>query len=169
MVRLTFVLAAVLVVLALGASSRSVDAQQACHASYAGGECLDAAASDYDCVDGTGDGPAYVNYQVQVVGPDTFGLDADSDGIGCDNLSILTGGTTPAGNTSDVAGVAGAPTAGFGPDESSASMLGLMTAGLVGAALAWLTAGGLGLRLLSRSAPSARGDTGFLPRMLPRN
>ncbi len=37
---------------------------------------------DYDCADGTGDGPNYVQGPVPIGGPDVYGLDADGDGIG---------------------------------------------------------------------------------------
>jgi hypothetical protein len=40
-------------------------------------------ASDYDCQGGTGDGPEYTG-QVQVTGSDPYGLDTDSDGVGCE-------------------------------------------------------------------------------------
>jgi hypothetical protein len=53
-----------------------------CHDSYTGA-CLDPNASDYDCAGGSGDGPKYTG-RVTVVGPDVFGLDGDSDGIGCE-------------------------------------------------------------------------------------
>jgi resuscitation-promoting factor RpfB len=54
----------------------------ACHPSYVGA-CLDPDASDYDCVDGSGNGPKYTG-RVTVVGPDVFDLDRDGDGIGCE-------------------------------------------------------------------------------------
>jgi hypothetical protein len=54
----------------------------ACDPSYEG-ECLDPSASDYDWVDGRGDGPEYTG-TVTVVGDDHFGLDANGDGIGCE-------------------------------------------------------------------------------------
>ena len=41
-------------------------------------------ASDVDCADGSGNGPAYVQGPVRVVGTDIYGLDRDGDGIGCD-------------------------------------------------------------------------------------
>jgi hypothetical protein len=53
-----------------------------CHPSYEGA-CLDADASDYDCVGGTGIGSAYVG-TVTVVGPGEYGLDRDGGGTGCD-------------------------------------------------------------------------------------
>lgn len=40
-------------------------------------------ASDYDCVGGSGDGPAYTG-TVEVIGVDEYGLDADGDGWGCE-------------------------------------------------------------------------------------
>jgi endonuclease YncB( thermonuclease family) len=54
-----------------------------CHPSYAGA-CLDPGVSDYDCEGGSGNGPAYTGL-VRVVGPDEYGLDADGDGIGCED------------------------------------------------------------------------------------
>jgi hypothetical protein len=54
-----------------------------CHPSYPGA-CLDPTASDYDCAGGSGNGPKYVQGPVQVRAPDPFGLDSDSDGIGCE-------------------------------------------------------------------------------------
>jgi hypothetical protein len=42
-------------------------------------------ASDVDCAGGSGNGPAYVNGPVRVVGSDIYGLDGnDNDGIGCE-------------------------------------------------------------------------------------
>jgi resuscitation-promoting factor RpfB len=41
-------------------------------------------ASDVDCAGGGGNGPAYVQGPVQVVGTDIYHLDADGDGIGCE-------------------------------------------------------------------------------------
>lgn len=53
----------------------------ACHPSYRG-ECVPVNVSDVDCEGGTGDGPYYVG-EVEVVGPDVYNLDRDSDGIAC--------------------------------------------------------------------------------------
>ena len=58
------------------------EAASQCDPSYSG--CLDPSASDYDCEGGSGDGPLYTG-TVQVLGDDHYGLDADGDGIGCDN------------------------------------------------------------------------------------
>jgi hypothetical protein len=41
-------------------------------------------ASDVDCAGGKGNGPAYVQGPVNVIGTDVYGLDADDDGIGCE-------------------------------------------------------------------------------------
>lgn len=41
-------------------------------------------ASDVDCAGGSGNGPAYVQGPVKVVGTDIYDLDADGDGIGCE-------------------------------------------------------------------------------------
>lgn len=40
-------------------------------------------ASDYDCAGGSGDGPEYTG-RVKVTGSDSYGLDADGDGVGCE-------------------------------------------------------------------------------------
>jgi hypothetical protein len=53
-----------------------------CDPNYSGA-CLDPYASDYDCEGGSGDGPGYTG-PVAVVGEDHYGLDADSDGTGCE-------------------------------------------------------------------------------------
>jgi hypothetical protein len=58
--------------------------QRNCDPNYSG--CLNPNASDYDCAGGSGNGPLYVYSPVRVLGVDHFGLDADGDGIGCDNL-----------------------------------------------------------------------------------
>ncbi len=41
-------------------------------------------ASDVDCADGNGNGPAYVKGPVRVIGKDIYGLDRDKNGIGCE-------------------------------------------------------------------------------------
>ena len=41
-------------------------------------------ASDVDCSGGSGDGPAYVDGPVTVIGNDIYDLDRDGDGVGCD-------------------------------------------------------------------------------------
>jgi hypothetical protein len=53
-----------------------------CDPNYSG-PCLDPYASDYDCEGGSGNGPEYTG-MVTVVGEDHYGLDADSDGSGCE-------------------------------------------------------------------------------------
>jgi hypothetical protein len=52
-----------------------------CDPNYSG--CLNPNSSDYDCSGGSGNGPDYTG-MVQVLGDDHYGLDADSDGIGCE-------------------------------------------------------------------------------------
>jgi len=78
---------AVLAIVGAGAgvvadSSEAASAKRKCHPSYKGA-CLDPYASDYDCIDGSGNGPKYTGV-VRVVGPDVFRLDRDHDGWGCE-------------------------------------------------------------------------------------
>lgn len=54
----------------------------ACHPAYQG-VCLPRVAIDIDCAGGSGNGPAYVVGPIWVVGKDTYGLDGDSNGVGC--------------------------------------------------------------------------------------
>lgn len=53
-----------------------------CDPNYSGA-CVPVA-SDVDCADGSGDGPAYVRGPVRVVGDDVYGLDRDGDGVACE-------------------------------------------------------------------------------------
>jgi len=55
---------------------------QQCDPNYSGA-CVPIA-SDVDCAGGSGNGPAYVQGPVQVIGTDIYGLDRDGDGIGCE-------------------------------------------------------------------------------------
>lgn len=64
------------------ASTRSAAPAQNCDLNYSG--CLNPNASDYDCAEGTGNGPYYTG-RVQVLGYDKWDLDRDGDGWGCDN------------------------------------------------------------------------------------
>jgi hypothetical protein len=41
-------------------------------------------ASDVDCAGGSGNGPAYVDGPVTVIGSDIYDLDRDGDGIACE-------------------------------------------------------------------------------------
>lgn len=52
-----------------------------CDSNYSGA-CVPIA-SDVDCAGGSGNGPAYVQGPVTVVGTDIYGLDRDGDGRGC--------------------------------------------------------------------------------------
>ncbi|MEV4760093.1 G5 domain-containing protein [Micromonospora sp. NPDC049559] len=54
-----------------------------CDPNYSGA-CVPIA-SDVDCAGGSGNGPAYVQGPVRVVGSDIYDLDRDGDGIGCDD------------------------------------------------------------------------------------
>jgi hypothetical protein len=54
-----------------------------CDSNYSGA-CLDPNSSDYDCEGGTGNGPDYTG-PVEVVGDDHYGLDANGDGLGCED------------------------------------------------------------------------------------
>jgi uncharacterized protein YabE (DUF348 family) len=56
---------------------------QQCDPNYSGA-CVPIA-SDVDCAGGTGNGPAYVQGPVRVIGSDIYDLDRDGDGIGCDS------------------------------------------------------------------------------------
>jgi hypothetical protein len=58
-------------------------ATQRCDPNYAWA-CVPIA-SDVDCAGGSGNGPAYVQGPVKVIGTDIYGLDSDGDGIGCEN------------------------------------------------------------------------------------
>jgi hypothetical protein len=62
-------------------TATSAQAQE-CDPNYTGA-CVPIA-SDVDCAKGSGNGPAYVNGPVRVVGRDIYGLDRDKDGIGCE-------------------------------------------------------------------------------------
>ncbi|MCW3816310.1 hypothetical protein ONA91_17845 [Micromonospora sp. DR5-3] len=52
-----------------------------CDPNYSG--CVPIA-SDVDCAGGSGNGPAYVQGPVRVIGTDIYDLDRDGDGIACD-------------------------------------------------------------------------------------
>jgi uncharacterized protein YabE (DUF348 family) len=53
-----------------------------CDPNYSGA-CVPIA-SDVDCGNGSGNGPAYVYGTVRVIGSDIYGLDRDGDGYGCE-------------------------------------------------------------------------------------
>lgn len=55
--------------------------QPECDPNYSGA-CVPIA-SDVDCAGGSGNGPAYVQGPVNVVGTDIYGLDRDGNGVGC--------------------------------------------------------------------------------------
>lgn len=55
--------------------------RQQCDPNYSG--CVPIA-SDVDCAGGSGNGPAYVEGPINVIGSDIYGLDSDHDGIACE-------------------------------------------------------------------------------------
>jgi hypothetical protein len=55
---------------------------QECDPIYAGA-CVPVA-SDVDCASGNGNGPAYVDGPIYVVGTDIYGLDRNGDGVACE-------------------------------------------------------------------------------------
>jgi hypothetical protein len=57
-------------------------ADTACDPNY-DGVCVPVS-SDVDCAGGSGNGPAYVNGPVRIIGSDIYDLDRDGDGIACD-------------------------------------------------------------------------------------
>jgi phage protein D len=64
------------------ATAQEESAESECDPNYSGA-CLNPYSSDYDCEGGSGNGPDYTG-TVTVVGEDHYGLDADSDGEGCE-------------------------------------------------------------------------------------
>jgi hypothetical protein len=66
----------------VGAKATSTQQPSHCDPNYSGA-CVPIA-SDVDCAGGSGNGPAYVQGPVTVVGTDIYGLDRDHDGIGCE-------------------------------------------------------------------------------------
>lgn len=80
---MAFVLIAVLLASGCGGGESAAEEEASeCDPNYSGA-CLDPSAYDYDCAGGSGDGPEYTG-PVTVVGEDHYGLDADSDGTGCE-------------------------------------------------------------------------------------
>jgi len=71
----------VLVVVFMLAITASPAVAQECDPNYSG--CVPIA-SDVDCAGGSGNGPAYVQGPVTVIGSDIYGLDSDGDGIACE-------------------------------------------------------------------------------------
>lgn len=69
------------VLIALSVSSGMSRAQE-CDPNYSGA-CVPIA-SDVDCASGNGNGPAYVQGPVYIVGEDIYELDRDGDGVACE-------------------------------------------------------------------------------------
>jgi resuscitation-promoting factor RpfB len=60
------------------------EAAARCHPNYSGA-CVPIA-SDVDCAGGSGNGPAYVEGPVRIIGRDVYDLDGnDNDGVGCED------------------------------------------------------------------------------------
>lgn len=55
---------------------------ETCDPNYSGA-CVPIA-SDVDCAGGSGNGPAYVDGPIYVIGRDIYKLDRDGDGVACD-------------------------------------------------------------------------------------
>jgi resuscitation-promoting factor RpfB len=68
-------------VIAIG-TKEELQAEPSCDPNY-GGACVPIA-SDVDCAGGSGNGPAYVQGPVTVIGSDIYDLDRDGDGVACD-------------------------------------------------------------------------------------
>jgi resuscitation-promoting factor RpfB len=70
----------VTLVVAKPAPPNNLTSEGSCTSGYS--PCLPPA-SDYDCIGGGGDGPAYTG-RVTVTGSDPYGLDSDNNGVGCE-------------------------------------------------------------------------------------
>jgi hypothetical protein len=78
-----------------------------CHPNYT--PCVPVA-EDVDCAGGDGDGPAYVEGPVTVVGEDLYGLDHDGNGTGCESDDPApTPTTTPTSTTTTTTAPPSAP------------------------------------------------------------
>ena len=64
-----------------GLTTSAHAASDACDPNY--NPCVPIA-SDVDCASGSGNGPAYVEGPVYVIGTDIYRLDRDGDGVGCE-------------------------------------------------------------------------------------
>ncbi|MFI5696775.1 G5 domain-containing protein [Kribbella sp. NPDC051586] len=67
---------------AVGTKVDEPEQSSACDPNYSG--CVPIA-SDVDCSGGSGNGPEYVEGPIQVIGTDKYRLDADHDGIACED------------------------------------------------------------------------------------
>jgi hypothetical protein len=73
----------------------TAEPQQAsdCNPNYT--PCVPNDTVDVDCLGGSGDGPSFVEGQVQVIGEDVYDLDADENGVGCEIISTGGGAAPP--------------------------------------------------------------------------
>lgn len=67
---------------AVGTKVDAPEQSSGCDPNYSG--CVPIA-SDVDCSGGSGNGPEYVAGPIEVIGSDIYRLDADHDGIACEN------------------------------------------------------------------------------------
>lgn len=61
----------------------NAEPSSSCDPNYSGA-CVPIA-SDVDCAGGSGNGPAYVQGPVTVIGTDIYKLDSDGNGTGCES------------------------------------------------------------------------------------
>ena len=66
----------------IGTKKMATASSSNCDPNYSG--CVPIA-SDVDCAGGSGNGPAYVSGPINVIGTDIYKLDADHNGIACEN------------------------------------------------------------------------------------
>jgi hypothetical protein len=66
---------------ACGEETRTTEDVAECDENYS--DCVPVA-DDVDCAGGTGDGPAYVEGPVEVIGDDIYELDANGNDVGCE-------------------------------------------------------------------------------------
>lgn len=72
-----------IIILSLLLLVSAASTQEKCDPNYENPPCVPIA-SDVDCAGGKGNGPAYVEGPVIVIGVDIYGLDGNDNGIGCE-------------------------------------------------------------------------------------
>lgn len=86
--RIVFILALMAGAVIWGAFIKPTDKTQAspkCDPNYSGACVPNVYPSDVDCAGGSGNGPYYVQGPIKVIGTDRYHLDADGNGIGCED------------------------------------------------------------------------------------